>query len=203
MTSEPRDVGPMYGGDQPATEEDRTQVLFLLKVAARDGRITQDELAQRTAIAQQAQTFDDLIPITRDLMTGPWQRPSAGLQRVSSSVPAIAGEAPHWAVSVLGTTRRRGRWTVPPRINVVAVLGSTKLDFRDAVWSTPVCEIWVGASLGDVHITVPDGVEVQNQTFALLGDAKTERVNAAPPGSPLIVVKGIALLGGVQVTGAG
>ncbi|MCL1907598.1 MAG: DUF1707 domain-containing protein [Propionibacteriaceae bacterium] len=68
MSAEPRDVGPLYGGDQPVLDTDRQLVVTLLRAAQADGRMTELELTTRLQAVQYATTFDDLVPITRDLM---------------------------------------------------------------------------------------------------------------------------------------
>ena len=69
--AEPTDVGPAYGGDLAVNASDKTKVLTLLDAALAEGRITPAEHAERTQAANQAQTFDDLVPLTRDLVVVP------------------------------------------------------------------------------------------------------------------------------------
>ena len=66
---EPQDVGPLYGGDLPILESDGQMVMTLLRAAHSDGRISDFEVSTRLQRAQFASTFDDLVPITRDLMS--------------------------------------------------------------------------------------------------------------------------------------
>ena len=66
--SEPRDVGPLYGGDQPVLESDRQLVINLLNAARADSRLSDYDHSARMNRVYWARTFDDLIPITRDLM---------------------------------------------------------------------------------------------------------------------------------------
>ena len=68
MYVEPTDVGPLFGGDRPILESDRQLVINLLATAQADGRIPDYELSARMTRVYNARTFDDLVPITRDLM---------------------------------------------------------------------------------------------------------------------------------------
>jgi len=70
MPYEPTDVGPRAGGDLPASPHDRQLVVNLLVAARAVGRLMDWDFSHRMMIAQTARTFDDLIPITRDLMRG-------------------------------------------------------------------------------------------------------------------------------------
>ena len=69
MGYEPIDVGPMYGGDQPALSSDRQLVADLLNAARADSRLNDYDYSMRMNLIYTARTFDDLIPLTRDLMT--------------------------------------------------------------------------------------------------------------------------------------
>jgi len=68
MSFEPTDVGPLFGGDQPILETDRRLVINLLNAAQADLRLTAPDYAARMNQAYAARTFDDLVPLTRDLM---------------------------------------------------------------------------------------------------------------------------------------
>ncbi|MDR0284057.1 MAG: DUF1707 domain-containing protein [Propionibacteriaceae bacterium] len=68
MSSEPIDVGPLYGGDRPILDSDRQLVINLLDAARGDSRLTEYDFAARVARVRAARFFDDLVPVTRDLM---------------------------------------------------------------------------------------------------------------------------------------
>ena len=57
--------------------------------------------------------------------------------------------------------------------------------------------------MGDVTITVPDGVNVRNETTTILGDTKIRGLAPAPAGAPTIVLRGMVLMGDVKVNGPG
>ena len=68
MSAEPMDVGPLFGGDQVILESDRRLVINLLTAAKADGRLTEFDFSARMGRVMAARYFDDLVPITRDLM---------------------------------------------------------------------------------------------------------------------------------------
>ncbi len=68
MPFEPMDVGPLFGGDRPILDYDRQLVVNLLTAAHADRRLTDWDFSVRMNAVYGARTFDDLIPLTRDLM---------------------------------------------------------------------------------------------------------------------------------------
>jgi len=69
MSAEPMDVGPLFGGNQPVLASDRQLVINLLTAARNDSRLTEYDYNTRLNMVYNARTFDDLVPITRDLMS--------------------------------------------------------------------------------------------------------------------------------------
>ena len=65
--SEPSDVGPLFGGNRPILESDRQLVINLLTAARNDSRLTDYDYSTRMGWVYSASTFDDFVPITRDL----------------------------------------------------------------------------------------------------------------------------------------
>ena len=65
---EPRNVGPIAGGHLRASDADREQVATVLSTAYAEGRLTREEHDERIDQLMAAKTFDDLIPITHDLV---------------------------------------------------------------------------------------------------------------------------------------
>ena len=78
---EPTNVGPVAGGNLRASDADRDQVATLLSTAYAEGRLTREEHDERVDQLMAAKTFDDLIPITRDLV-------------VVGSLPPVAAPQP-------------------------------------------------------------------------------------------------------------
>lgn len=204
-TLEPDDVGPAVGGHLRASEADRQQVTALLRAAHGEGRLTADELDERLRAAGQAQTFDDLVPLTRDLVlidqVNQWSNtpaPQWSDQQVSTtsgSTPA----GPDLIFAVFGAATRKGVWTARRNISVLTLFGGTEIDLTQATFTDNVCEISVFCLFGGVDIRVPDGVTVRNQTVAIFGGADVGKVGVPQPGAPTVIVKGIVGFGGVDV----
>ena len=65
---EPTNVGPIAGGHLRASDADRDQVATVLSTAYAEGRLSREEHDERIDQLMAAKTFDDLLPITRDLV---------------------------------------------------------------------------------------------------------------------------------------
>ena len=78
-------------------------------------------------------------------------------------------------------------------------LEGARLDFRNAAWSTPVCEVECGAIFGGVRLIVPSSVEVRNETVAIFGGTTVDETPPPRPGAPVLIVKGVALFGGIHI----
>src|SRR5215208_5381663 len=127
---EPRNVGPIAGGHLRASDADREQVATVLSTAYAEGRLTREERDERIDQLMAAKTFDDLIPITRDLVV------------VGNPAP-IAGQSPDSdkMIAIFGGATRTGKWRVRKNIQALALFGGIDLDLRDAVFEAPVVEI--------------------------------------------------------------
>ncbi|MFZ1409877.1 MAG: DUF1707 domain-containing protein [Micropruina sp.] len=188
--TEPSDVGPAVGGDLPVAEADRQAVINLLTAARDEGRLSPSDHDQRQQAALYARTFDDLVPLTRDLVA----------PRSAPLTPSPAD--PDLIVSILGSTHRTGPWEVRRHISALSILGSAKLDLTQAVFLDNVCEVSVFCLLGDVTVIVPDGVSVRNECISILGDTGVKWLVPPVPGAPTVILKGVAALGDAKVRGA-
>lgn len=202
--SEPSDVGPIVGGDLRASDADRDQVIGLLSAAYSEGRLTLDEHEERVAQAQEARTFDDLVPLTRDLvpigaplLPAPAPAPAA----VPSIRPVGGTSAPITVVGIMGGSTRKGHWRVPSVINVYALMGGATLDMTEAEFETDHVTINAYCCMGGLEIKVPAGVTVNDQTVGIMGGNDVKHTVAGD--GPLITLKGVALMGGSEVRGPG
>lgn len=187
---EPDDVGPAHGGHLPVSDADRSLVTTLLQAAYGEGRISADEHAERMQAARTAETFDDLVPLTRDLVA---------LDQLTGSVEngAEPAEGPELIATIFGTTERRGRWSPRRNLSVLTLFGSTQLDLRDAVYSGNGCEINVFCLFGSVDVLVPEGVEARVSALPIFGSSQA-RTTAPAPGSPLVTIRGFVGFGSID-----
>ncbi|MDR1808097.1 MAG: DUF1707 domain-containing protein [Propionibacteriaceae bacterium] len=200
---EPRDVGPRVGGDLPVTPTDRGLVANVLDAALREGRLDAEEHRRRSSLAATALTFDDLIPLTRDLQPAGVANPAQALAAYAQGAVPATPAAPAAAeqlnlVGVFSGFERKGPWVAPAQMSALTVFGGGELDLRDAQWTSPVIEVNVTAVCGGLEIKVPAGTEVVNQVTSIFGGASVKGQAGLGAGRRL-VIKGLCLCGGVSV----
>jgi hypothetical protein len=186
---------------------EREHVVVLLTQQCAGGRLTPDELQQRSAEARSARTFADLDRLVADL---PVVLPSAELAppRASNTPPALTdlsllGTSPdHRLVLAAGMSShvRRGVWTVPAYLSLSAGAGTVKLDFQQAICAHPVVDVAVSGGLGSVVLIVPEGWAANTDQVGKGIGSVTNKVDALPqPGKPLLVLHGSSAVGSIKV----
>ena len=200
---EPTNVGPITGGNLRASDADRDQVATLLSTAYAEGRLSQEEHDERLDQLMVAKTFDDLLPITHDLvLVGP---PVTVATPQTSSRFAIdtvgQNSESDNMIAVFGGVTRKGRWRIRKNTRALALFGGMDLDLRDAIFEAPVVEISGFWCFGGLDIKVPEGIEVHDQTAGIFGGTDVRDIGEPAPGAPTLVIKGATLFGGVSVKG--
>jgi Domain of unknown function (DUF1707) len=199
---EPRNVGPISGGHLRASDADREQVATVLSTAYAEGRLTREEHDERIDQLMAAKTFDDLIPITRDLAIVGTPSPVAAQPASRFTIDTAAQSLePDRMIAIFGGVTRKGRWRVRKNIQSLTLFGGTDLDLRDAIFEAPVVEISGFWCFGGLDIKVPEGIEVRDQTAGIFGGTDVRDIGDPAPGAPTLVIKGVSLFGGVSVHG--
>ena len=197
---EPRNVGPIAGGNLRASDADRDQVANLLSTAYAEGRLTIEEHEERVGQLMAAKTFDDLIPITRDLVVIGTPSPLATPQPTNRFTIDTTGQSPETdkMIAIFG-----GVTLVDTEFEgeALALFGGVDLDLRNAIFEAPVVEISGLWCFGGLDIKVPEGIEVRDQTAGIFGGTDVRDVGDPAPGAPTLVIKGVSLFGGVSVRG--
>jgi hypothetical protein len=200
---EPNNVGPIAGGNLRASDADRDQVATLLSTAYAEGRLSREEHDERIDQLMAAKTFDDLLPITRDLVIVGPPAPVATPQSSSRFAIDTTGQNPESdkMIAIFGGVTRKGRWRVRKNTHALALFGGMDLDLRDAIFEAPVVEISGFWCFGGLDIKVPEGIEIQDQTAGIFGGTDVRDVGDPSPGAPTLVIKGVSLFGGVSIKG--
>ncbi|MCE7082123.1 DUF1707 domain-containing protein [Streptomyces sp. ST2-7A] len=180
-----------------ASDADRDRVADILREALAEGRLDAEEHADRIDAVYRARTRAELEPLVRDLPAGqPLAPPPPG--------PAPGAPAPGGArrnvIAVLGGAERQGRWRVGGRVNAVAFLGGVELDLTQALFERQVVTLNVTAVLGGVEIKVPENVTVRGSGTGVLGGFSMREHESSDPNAPVLVIRGLAVLGGVDVS---
>src|SRR3712207_295054 len=113
------------GGNLRASEADRDAVAAVPNTAFAEGRITTDEHPERLEAVMSAKTFDDLIPITADLVpTSPPRLAAVPDQQTSYAIDTRNAQAePDRFIAIFGGATRSGRWRVRKQSQAYALFG--------------------------------------------------------------------------------
>ncbi len=196
---EPTNVGPIAGGNLRASDADRDKVATLLSTAYAEGRLSKAEHDERLEDLLQAKTFDDLLPLTADLVVvGPSAPASTSSVEIDT---AHATEEPDRHIAIFGGVTRKGDWRVRRKTQSFALFGGMDLDMRDAVFEAPRVEISGFWCFGGLDIKVPEGMQVRDETAGIFGGTDVRDLGQPIPGAPTLVIKGVTLFGGVSVRG--
>jgi hypothetical protein len=212
------------GGPEGERLPRRDEVMDALCEAYAQDELELDELERRLDRATRATTGTELMALLRDLdrRNLPAALGGSGTRPVPSGrpggregdagaleVPAPPGRAHparvpdrQFEVAVFSGRVRKGSWIPGRRITAAALMGGVELDFREAMFGTGVTEVHVVAFMGGVEIVVPPGIHLETSGFAILGgfDEDSDVGETPGPDAPTLRVRGMACLGGVDVS---
>ncbi len=186
------------------SDADRQRVAEVLREAAGDGRLDFDELDERLEATWSAKTYGDLVPLTLDLPTHPHHvvpRPASA--PVPRPVPGgLAAPTYSTSFAVMSGVARRGAWTVGPTHTALALMGGVDIDLREAVFTSHETVITASTVWGGIDIIVNAHTHVIVEGVGIMGAFDKARDKVPPeitPDSPIVRVRGIALMGAVTV----
>lgn len=111
-----------------------------------------------------------------------------------------AGEPVLQAMAVLGAVERTISSPDFRGGEISAILGGCDLDLRQAVITTSPAVIDVFTFMGGVDIKVPVTWNVEVRGFPILGGMEEKTAHPNDPQAPRLIVKGTAVMGGVEIT---
>ena len=192
---EPRDPSLLRVSDA-----DRHKVAEILRQAAGEGRLDLDELDERLESAYAAKTYADLVPITADLPLRDAERlPGSVPQPATPNLPAARYDS---TIAVMGGSNRKGLWEVGATHTAFAMWAGITLDLREARLTSRETVIYANAIWAGIDIVVNEHTQVIVDGIGIMGGFEQARDKVAPtirPESPVVRVKGIALMAGVSV----
>jgi len=175
------------------SDAERDAVLRTLGDHAAVGRLTLDELEERSGRALAAKTRGELATLTSDLPR------EAGQASAVSPVPSRKKPV-RWMVAIMVGSHRRGRFRAVGSINAVAIMGGDEIDLREAEIEGGELTVNLFALMGGSNIYVPDSVEVEVGGFSFMGGHEEVGSERPPrPGAPLIRIRAYALMGGATI----
>ncbi len=182
----------------PALAEEREKTVQRLSVHFAADHLEISELERRLDLVYSSGSPAELAELVADL-------PALSVDAEVEVTPSVQVEP--WRavprnqtlVAVCGGAERKGQWTPPRHMNVVAIMGGAGLDFREAIFGDSVTEVTVVVCMGGVEIIVPPGVRVESNGFALMGGFEQVAQEATGSEAPLIKVNGFVCMGAAEI----
>jgi hypothetical protein len=205
-----------------ASDDDRNRVNLALSQAFSEGRIDFEEFDERTGQVLAARYRDELSAPLADLLPDPavvFEGPLPAVRPDDSPAPAsraypapsrslVTGEQGGSALSlaIMGGSERRGDWLIAPVHTSIAIMGGNDIDLTEARLSAQETVIYAVGLMGGVDILVPEDVRVFSEGAGVMGGfgistdpEVTLRMEDLPADAPVIRVRGLGLMGGVEV----
>jgi len=176
------------------SDAERDETVRILGEHAAVGRLTLDELEERSGRALTARTRGELATLTGDLPA------EAGIEGQGRPAPTLAKKPVRWMVAIMAGSHRRGRFRAVGSINAIAIMGGDEIDLREAEIEGGELTLNLVAVMGGANVYIPDTVELDVGGFSLLG-GNTEVGSERPPrpGAPVIRLRAWNLMGGATI----
>jgi hypothetical protein len=189
-------VEPHPPAQMVALRDAREQAISQLTDAFAHDLIGVDEFERRLTLAHRANSPSEVAKTVADLVA-----PAPSTSLAPRPEPNLVANEQDRAVAIFAGVERRGTWTLPRRLQAVAVFGGMILDFREALFPPGVTEVHVTAVMGGVQLIVPPSLSVEVSGTAIMGGfGHVERVPVQfDPDRPVLRVHGMAIMGGVGV----
>jgi hypothetical protein len=127
-------------------------------------------------------------------------REPAGPPELERTHVLRGAEGTHRVLSILGGSRRTGRWRLATSCSVINVLGGSELDLSEVELTADHVELKVISVLGGSEITLPPGLNVEVSETAILGGNEVDVPTEQPdPGGPVVHLRLVSILGGSEV----
>lgn len=153
-----------------------------------------DELESRLARVYRASSIAEVDEVVRDVVA------PAIDQRALPAASAGALLPPARVGAFLSSTRRGGRWVVPRRLEVRALMSDLTIDLRNATLPIEGCELVVRAIMASVTILVRPGSPVDVDIDAVLASVEDTVPHVRMDRDrPPVHVTGRAVLASVEV----
>jgi hypothetical protein len=180
----------------PVLREHRERTITALCEHFAQDRLTLEEFETRLDLAHKAKAPAQLETLLSDIRAPVVASPAAA----QMPAPVGARDDTRIVFSLMGGAERRGNWRPGSRNVVFAMMGGALLDFRETPLPSGITDIYIFACMGGCEIIVPPTLSVESHGFALMGGFGQFSDSPPPaPGSPVLRIHGVALMGGVDI----
>lgn len=169
-------------------ESHRESALDRLAAGFADGRLAESDYEQARRAVAAAQTPTAIERVLREHRIG------SG----SGTGEAVPAEPAHSVTAILGERQAGGEVLRHRYVAATAVMGSLKLDLRDAVVQRDV-RIHLVSVMAEVEILLPQGIRVRSTLTPLLAEHRDESRSSGDADAPCIEFTGTAILSEVRI----
>jgi hypothetical protein len=187
----------------PSLNRAREQKITELSSHFANDDLTLEDLERRIERVYKAVNVAELESITADLPNPAAVATRTPKRRLTRDASGVPGTIPNSGriLSIMGESRRRGRWQVPQRLEVVSIMSDTKIDLTQAVMPAGIVEVELRVVWAACKIVVPPGMRVINEVHAIMASvrSKADDLDAGNAFVPTIRLTGMALMSEVKV----
>ena len=176
----------------------RERTIAVLSDLFASDALSLDDFERRVSLVHRAATLAEVDQVVADL-----KKPDHEVKPVHSTALVPMSQVPvsQTRFAIMGGVDRRGAWTAPQHLRVIAFMGGVQLDYREARLPPGVVDVSAFAFMGGIHIIVPPDLAVEISGSAIMGGF--EELNRTPlqpdPDRPTLRIHGFALMGGVSI----
>lgn len=189
----------------------REETLAVLELRHSGNRLASSDYEQQVSAARRATSARELESLLLDPAPGRALVPTAPAPATPATpvAPLASNLSPPseldladgqgFVMALLSGVQRKGHWEPPARLYVGALMGGAELDFREADLLEGVSEVVILAVMGGVKIVVPPDLDVEVEGIGLLGGFQHLSRRTGDDDAPLLRIRGLAVMGGVNV----
>jgi hypothetical protein len=190
----------------PSLSRAREEKISELSTHFANDDLSLEDLERRIERVYKAASVAELEEITADLR-----------RAVTSNAPVPVGKSSRMKVSgtkyelasarllsLMSSTRRVGRWAVPQKLDLVAIMSDTKLDFTHAAMPGGIVNVHIRAIMASCKLVVPPNVRVVNETHSVMSTVRSRADElssdgVSAPGDAVIRLTGVAFMSDVRI----
>ncbi|HKS99987.1 MAG TPA: DUF1707 domain-containing protein [Rugosimonospora sp.] len=172
------------------SDAEREAIVARLNAATGEGRLTLEEFADRAGRAYAARTRGELNELVADLPPAAPGQP----RRPPSQPPTSSQTVP------VGAIKHAGRLRLEQDTEFSTIVGSVKLNLRQAEIAAEEVAVQVRTVVGSVKVWVPHGVRVDVDGNSFVGSRQVDQDDAGGyANAPLLRLRVDTVIGSVKV----